>query len=102
MSAQGHHITSIKVLLANAAALLVLTILTVAVGYVHMSSTGHIIAAMAIAVAKASLVALFFMNLYWDKRFNSMLFVASILFLALLVGLSLIDTLFRVPITPTF
>lgn len=98
----GHHISSDKTLLGVAGALLVLTILTVAVYYIHIPAPWNIITAMGIAVAKATLVALFFMNLYWDKRFNSMLFISGLVFLGLLVGLTLLDTLFRAEIIPGF
>lgn len=57
---------------------------------------------MIVAVFKASLVALFFMNLYWDEKFNLMMFVASIIFLVLLVGLTMLDTMFREGIEPSF
>lgn len=98
----GHHISSNKTLLGTAGALLVLTILTVAVHYMHLPNPWSIITAMGIAIFKATLVALFFMNLYWDKRFNSMLLIASLVFFMLLVGLTLLDTLFRPEITPAF
>lgn len=102
MSGHEHHISTDKTLLSVAGGLFVLTVLTVAVHYLALPHPWSIIAAMVVAVMKGSLVALFFMNLYWDEKFNSMLFVASIVFLALLVGLSMLDTLFRTPITPGF
>ena len=98
----GHHISTDKTLLSVAGALFFLTIITVGIHYLALPHPWSIIVAMVVAVMKASLVALFFMNLYWDKKFNSMLFIASIVFLALLVGLSLLDTLFRTPLSPGF
>lgn len=98
----GHHISTDKTLLGVAGALLILTILTVAVHFVHIPHPWSIIVAMGIAVFKATLVALFFMNLYWDERFNTMLFVTSLAFFGLLVGLTLIDTLFRPEVLPSF
>ncbi len=98
----GHHISSDKTLLSVAGALFFLTVVTVGVHYLALPDPWSIIVAMIVAVFKASLVALFFMNLYWDKKFNSLLFIASIVFLALLVGLSLMDTLFRTPLSPGF
>jgi len=97
-----HHISTDKILLGVAGALFLLTLLTVGVHYLELPHPWSIVVAMVIAVFKAALVALFFMNLYWDVRFNSMLFVASIVFLALLVGLTMLDTLFRSPVTPGF
>lgn len=98
----GHHISSDKILLSVAGGLFILTILTVGVHYLALPHPWSIIVAMAIAVFKATLVALFFMNLWWDKRFNLMLFIASVVFLALLVGFTMLDTLFRSVPSPSF
>lgn len=98
----GHHISSLKTLLTVAGALLVLTILTVAVYYLALPHPYSIIVAMIVAAAKAALVALFFMNLYWDAKFNTMLLITSFAFLALFVGITLLDTLFREIPVPSF
>lgn len=98
----GHHISSDKTLLGVAGGLLILTILTVVVHYLQLPNPWSIIVAMGIAIFKATLVALFFMNLYWDKRFNLMLLITSLVFFGLLVGLTLIDTLYRVDVMPSF
>lgn len=98
----GHHISTNKLLLEVAGALFILTLLTVGVSYLHLPHPWAIIAAMGIAIFKATLVALFFMNLWWDKRFNAMLLLSALGFFALLVGLTLMDTLNRLPIIPEF
>jgi cytochrome c oxidase subunit 4 len=98
----GHHISTDKTLLGVAGALLILTILTVVVHYIHIPDPWSIIVAMGIAIFKATLVALFFMNLYWDERFNTMLLISSLAFFALLVGFTLLDTLFRPEVLPGF
>ena len=102
MSAHQHHISSDKTLLGVAGGLLILTVLTVVVHFVQFPDPWSIIVAMGIAIFKASLVALFFMNLYWDDRFNTLLLMSSIVFFILLVGLTLLDTLFRPEIVPAF
>lgn len=102
MSGHEHHISTDKTLWSVAGALFILTIITVGVHYLALPHPWSIIVAMIVAVMKASLVALFFMNLYWDEKFNTLLFLSSLVFLALLVGLSMIDTLFRTPIIPGF
>jgi len=51
---------------------------------------------------KALIVVAFFMNLWWDSKFNSMLFVMSLIFFLLLIGITLLDTLFRVDPVPSF
>lgn len=98
----GHHISSDKILLSVAGGLFILTILTVGVHYLALPSPWSIIVAMIVAVMKASLVALFFMNLYWDEKFNLMVLLFSFVFLALLVGFTMLDTLFRELPVPGF
>ncbi len=97
-----HHLLSLKTLLMVAGALAVLTILTVAVHYIHFPKPWNIIVAMGIAVVKATLVVLFFMNLYYDNKFNLIVFLSSILFFIIMVGITLLDTLFREPVIPAF
>jgi cytochrome c oxidase subunit 4 len=98
----GHHISTDKTLLSVAGGLFFLTILTVVVHYLHLPGHWAIIAAMGIAIFKGTLVAMFFMNLYWDTRFNTMLFISSLAFFGLLVCFTLLDTLFRPEIMPGF
>lgn len=78
-----------------AGALLVLTFLTVAVTWINIPEPFNVIVAIAIAVLKAALVAMFFMNLYWDTKFNTVVFLMSILFLLIFVSITLLDTMFR-------
>ena len=98
----GHHITTDKTLLGVFGALLILTVLTVGVHYIHIPGPWSIVVAMGIAIAKATLVALFFMHLYWDDKFNTLMLVSSIAFFALLIGFTLLDTLFRPEVMPSF
>ncbi len=98
----GHHSSSYKLLLSVAGALLALTVLTVVVHYMYIPEPYSIIIAVVIAVFKAALVALFFMNLYWDSRFNTMLFITAFVFLTLLVGITLLDVLSRDVPVPSF
>lgn len=85
------HTMPIKGLIAVWAALMVLTVLTVSVTHFDMGYTVNLVVAMVIATIKASLVMLFFMHLWWDKRFNVLIFLGSFLFLALFVGLTVND-----------
>lgn len=98
----GHHISSAKFLWGIGAALFFLTFITVAVTWFSIPAPWNIVVAISIAVLKASLVAAFFMNLYWDDKFNTMLFITSLVFLFLLVGITLLDTLFRSDPIPAF
>lgn len=98
----GHHISSAKFLWGVAIALFILTFLTVAVTWIYIPEPWNVVVAIAIAVVKATIVALFFMNLYWDSKFNVLLFIMSVVFFLLLVGITLLDTLYRVDPVPSF
>ncbi|PKD44198.1 cytochrome C oxidase subunit IV family protein [Rhodohalobacter barkolensis] len=98
----GHHISSAKFLWGIAIALFFLTFVTVAVTWIEIPDPWNVVVAIGIAIVKALLVLLFFMNLYWDSKFNSLLFVFSIIFFLLLIGITLLDTLFRIDPIPSF
>ncbi len=72
-----------------------MTFLTVAVTWISIPEPFNVIVAIVIAIVKAALVAMFFMNLYWDSKFNAVVFLLSILFLTIFVSITLLDTLFR-------
>ena len=71
----GHHISSAKFLWGVATSLFMLTFITVAVTWVAIPEPWNVVVAIAIAVVKAVIVSAFFMNLYWDSKFNMMLFI---------------------------
>jgi cytochrome c oxidase subunit 4 len=73
-------------------ALVALTVVTVAATRVDLGAF-NIWLALAIATVKGSLVALYFMHLRWDRPFNAIVFVGSLAFVALFIGLALMDTL---------
>lgn len=98
----GHHISTDKQLWSVAIGLIILTVITVALAYIDIPEPFNVIVALAVAFFKAGLVALFFMNLYWDVKFNSMLLITSIVFFGLLIGITLLDTLFRSDPVPGF
>jgi cytochrome c oxidase subunit 4 len=77
------------------AALLVLTLGTYGLSRFHIPGAWGVAVALGIAAAKGTLVALFFMHL-WDQRgANRLVFVTSIVFVALLIGLTLSDNATR-------
>lgn len=84
------HPAQIKLLLAVFFALIFLTILTVVTSG-RMGPFGTVVA-MAIATAKAALVCLFFMHMFWDKSFNVLVFFSSLLFVSLFIGFTMLDT----------
>ena len=78
----------------------------------HISTAGQlwavgiapfdIVFALSIALIKAFLVAAFFMNLYWDVKFNTMLLIGAATFFILMFSVTLLDTMFRVDVVPGF
>lgn len=72
-------------------ALIFFTILTVVTSNFDLGAFGFPVA-MFIATIKAALVCAFFMHMYWDKSFNVLFFLSSVFFVALLIGMTLLDT----------
>lgn len=98
MSSSAHsikdHITPFRVYYGVAAALLVLTFLTVYVAGIDFGPWNMVVA-MIIAVVKASLVCLFFMHLLYDNKMYAITFLSAILFLAIFVIFTMFDALNR-------
>ncbi|MDP7005758.1 MAG: cytochrome C oxidase subunit IV family protein [Phycisphaerales bacterium] len=91
------HIVPIKFLVLICCILLFLTAVTVWVSRydfteINIAELG-IIMALFVATVKATIVALYFMHLRWDRPFLGFVFVGSILFVALFIGLALTDTM---------
>ena len=85
------HLVPMWILFAVGGALLVLTAITVAVRYIDVGEFNMVIA-LGVAVIKATLVALFFMHLRWDRPFNQLIFLSGILFVVLMMAFCLMDT----------
>jgi len=100
-TAQPHkpHILPLKIYFLVAVTLLVLTYVTVKVSYYNFG-TWNLIVAMAVATIKASLVALFFMHLKYDERFNGVIFVSALAVLGIFFSLTLADTVERGALDP--
>jgi len=91
-----------KVYGAILAALLVLTVITVAASTIDWGGgMTNVIIAMLIASLKASLVALFFMHLRWDKPMNAIIFCSTLFFLGLFLIGCYTDTISRPALEPT-
>ena len=86
------HVVPLRFLAAIFAALIALTFITVFVTYWDFGKTPNLIIALAVAVIKASLVALYFMHLRWDSPFNSLVLIASFVFVAIIIAFALIDS----------
>jgi len=98
------HALPMRTLITILVALLLLTWLTVAVArpqlvipFVQEGDFGgfgqwSIFVALGIAVVKGSLVGLYFMHLRYDAPFNGVILVTALVFVALFIGISLLDT----------
>jgi cytochrome c oxidase subunit 4 len=93
---EGKHLGPLHYFLVWAA-LMVLTGVTLAVWKADLSHSGRVVAALAIATVKAALVAVFFMHLWEEQGIARLVLVVSALFVALLIGLTLIDNMTRFP-----
>ena len=79
------------VLLGTFVALLILTVITVAVAHVDLGSL-NLLVAMAIASVKASVVVLFFMHLLYDRPFHGVMVIAALLAVVLFITFVLLDS----------
>lgn len=83
-----------KTYILTYAALLVLTILTVLIGEVPLGRA-HMPVAIAIAIAKATLIACFFMHVLVEERLIKIMLAAGILWLVIMMSLTIGDFLTR-------
>lgn len=90
--AASAHIVPLPVLVGVFVALLVLTVVTVAVTMIDLGSL-NIWIAMGIATVKGALVVLYFMHLRYDSPFNSLIFLTAIVFLFLFLGIVIMDSI---------
>ncbi len=91
----AHHIIPLKTLLSTTLALLVLTVATVLVFYINIPAPFDVIVALLLATFKATLVGMFFMGLYYDEKFNTVVLIFSFLFFIVFIGITLLDTMYR-------
>ncbi len=93
-STHSAHIIPLSVYLTIASILLFLTFVTVWVASINFGAYNLVIA-MFIAAVKASLVALFFMHLKYDNKVYMIILLISIIFLAIFITFTMLDTLQR-------
>ena len=88
-----HHVHAVspKILLGVYGALLVLTVATVAATWIDIGDL-NIVLALLIAVAKAGLVAMYFMHLRWDSPMNGIVLITAMLFVAIFIAIAVLDT----------
>ncbi len=89
----GHvgHVVPVWLLFAVLLVLLVLTWLTVEAVNWQLGAF-NIWIALVIATVKATLVGLYFMHLRYDRPFNGIILISSLVFVMLFVGFALLDT----------
>ncbi len=85
------HVMPVRILVGVFLALVLLTVLTVVATYFPTGSL-EIWISLGIATVKASLVAAYFMHLRYDNPLHAVLFAFGLLFVALFVGFTLLDT----------
>jgi cytochrome c oxidase subunit 4 len=85
------HVTPVRLLVTIWGILMLLTAITVAATYVDLGSRMNLIVAMVIATVKAGLVVTYFMHLRWDRPFNTLVFLGSLLFVSLFISMTLLD-----------
>lgn len=85
------HPAPLKLLYGTFFALVFLTVITVVLNDFPLGQL-DIWVAMGIASLKGALVMAFFMHMWWEKSFNILMFLGSVLFVVLFIGMLLIDT----------
>lgn len=88
------HVSPTIFYVAIFATLVVLTLVTVGVSYVHLGPMNLAVAVL-IASIKATLVVMFFMHLRWDNKFNALIFICSLGFIGIFFALTFSDTEWR-------
>lgn len=89
-AAHEHYIVPLKNYVLNACALAALMTLTVAAAYMNLGPLNPVVA-IVIAIAKAVLIVLFFMNTYYNSRLTWVFVVMSFFWLFILIGMFLPD-----------
>jgi len=93
-NSESQHIVPIKVYVAVFVTLLVMTAATTAISSVDLGPW-NTVAALVIALFKATLVVLFFMHVKYSPRLTQMVILAGIFWLALLLLITFSDFVSR-------
>jgi cytochrome c oxidase subunit 4 len=89
-----HHVVPVKVYLGVFVALMLLMTATVAVAFLDLGILNNVVA-LVIAIAKTSLIMLFFMHLRYNSRLIKIFAVIGFLFVLILVAFTLSDYITR-------
>lgn len=90
------HVSPVSLYLTIFGALMVLTGVTVGAAYVDLGIFNFSVA-IAIAIFKATLVIWYFMHVKWQSHMTKLTLATGLFFLAILLGMSLIDYASRGP-----
>ena len=85
-----HHVVPKRIYFAVFLALIVLTWVTTYISTVDLGKW-NIFVALAIAIFKASIVALFFMHVFYSTRLTKMIVLCSVFWLILLLFITMTD-----------
>ena len=88
----GHIILPLALYYKVFGLLIFLTIATVAAISIDLGYQMNLALALGIALIKATFVCLYFMGLKYDDKLNSLVFITGLLFLALFLGVTALDT----------
>lgn len=95
----GHHLVPLSVYVKTIIALLILTVLTVGASYVDVGRF-NIFVSMGIALAKATLVLMFFMGLKYDTNLNRAYILSSFVAFTIMITITAGDLWTREKYTP--
>ena len=88
---------SVKTYMAVFAALMVFTIITVGVSYVHLPIAAAVTVALVVAGIKGSLVALFFMHLLHERKVIYWVLALTVVFFIFLMFVPLLTISDKIP-----
>jgi cytochrome c oxidase subunit IV len=90
-----HHVTPPRGYVLIYVALIVLTVATVSIAFLELPEWAHLWIGLAIATAKATLVVLFFMHVWYSTRLTWVVALSGLLWLTILLVYVLTDYLSR-------
>ncbi|HKJ05208.1 MAG TPA: cytochrome C oxidase subunit IV family protein [Geopsychrobacteraceae bacterium] len=94
MSEHQHEPVPYRTFILIWAALLVLTVITVAISRVHLGPL-NIWVALGVASIKSSLVIFFFMHLRQESKLFKICLLIMLVILAIFIGMTFLDVLYR-------
>ena len=94
MAHNHHHVVPVKYYVGTFLSLLVLTVITVGISLIDFGPWNLLIALL-VAFIKASFVVWIFMGLKWERGFNLVAFVGSVLFVLIFIALTFSDIAYR-------